>query len=189
MIFIAEVKTQSPYGFKSNKSWDELFEIANKVGDWISIHVEPEWGGSRDLIHKAKKLTNKRILAKGIHKTDEEIIASRNAGADCVLVVGRKCSNINFNCIIEPNTIDELIDLTKLSLPYEVGVVWNKRDLKTGKIKKETFSEARRAWPGWLCQASMITSYADIDQRAEAVLVGEHLESVSRELIMRNLLL
>lgn len=28
---IAEVKTASPFGFKSEKSWDELFKVANKI--------------------------------------------------------------------------------------------------------------------------------------------------------------
>ena len=33
---IAEVKTQSPFGWKSDKNWDELFMIANKIGNIIT---------------------------------------------------------------------------------------------------------------------------------------------------------
>ncbi len=62
---IAEVKIQSPFGFKSEKSWDELFVIAEKAGDIISIHTDARWGGSFELIKKAKSLTKKQILAKG----------------------------------------------------------------------------------------------------------------------------
>lgn len=171
MIFIAEVKTKSPYAFKSNKSWDELFKIANLIGDWISIHVEPEWEGSRELIVKAKKLTSKPIVAKGIHRTDEEVKASINAGANYVLVVGRMPKLDCYNkLIIEPNTISELENIS-----LEHLALWNARDLKSGKLKEETFDQARKAWNGWLCQASAIKNKSDIDNRAHAVLVGEHL--------------
>ena len=37
---IAEVKTISPYGFKSDKSWEELFKIADEIGDIISVHTD-----------------------------------------------------------------------------------------------------------------------------------------------------
>ena len=75
---IAEVKTQSPFGYKSDKSWDELFEVANKVGDIISIHTDRRWGGSFELLQKARSLTNKPILAKGIHKNDAGRMTSSN---------------------------------------------------------------------------------------------------------------
>ena len=70
---IAEVKTESPFGFKSERSWGELFAVANENGDILSIHTDSRWGGSFDLIKKAKSLTNKSILAKGIHATDSEV--------------------------------------------------------------------------------------------------------------------
>jgi indole-3-glycerol phosphate synthase len=52
MQIIAEVKTHSPFGFESSKSWDELFDIANQFGDIISIHTEKPSHGSIDLIKK-----------------------------------------------------------------------------------------------------------------------------------------
>ena len=61
---IAEVKTGSPFGYKSEESWDELFEVAESVGDILSIHTDPRWLGSFELISKARKLTDKPILAK-----------------------------------------------------------------------------------------------------------------------------
>ena len=38
---IAEVKVKSPFGFRSPYNWDELFDLANKIGDIISIHTDP----------------------------------------------------------------------------------------------------------------------------------------------------
>jgi len=43
---IAEVKNRSPFkGVTFEKSWDELFEIAADIGDIISVHTNPRWGG------------------------------------------------------------------------------------------------------------------------------------------------
>lgn len=73
MKIITEVKTQSPFGYKSNEVWEELFNLANGFGDIISIHTNPKWSGSFKLLEKARGLTNKPILAKGLHETDDEI--------------------------------------------------------------------------------------------------------------------
>ncbi|MDO8579523.1 MAG: hypothetical protein Q7R72_01470 [bacterium] len=174
---IAEVKTLSPFGFKSEKSWDELFAIANEVGDIISIHTDSRWEGSFDLIRKAKTLTDKPILAKGIHATDTEIDKAVSAGADYVLVVGRVPSIHRDLCLIEPLTLDEL-----KTIPDNLKVVWNSRNLSNGEIKKETFEEARVIFRGWLCQASNIKTTADIRDGADAVLVGTHLTEFAKSL-------
>lgn len=170
-LIIAEVKMMSPFGYVAEKSWDELFEIANGVGDIISIHTDPRWGGSFELITKAKSLTSKPILAKGIHATDEDIENAIKAGADFVLVVGRMPATYLDKCMIEPLTLAEL-----KTIPLHVHAVWNSRDLTTGGMKEETFKQAREIFPGWLCQASNIRTRRDIQEGADAVLVGEHLE-------------
>lgn len=167
---IAEVKTKSPFGFKSDKSWDELFSIANMVGDIISIHTDSRWGGSFDLVKKARGLTSKPILAKGIHATAEEIEKAIECGADYVLVVGRIPKVYLDKCMIEPLTLSEL-----RALPTNLKVVWNSRDLSTGGLKSETFEEARKIFGGWLCQASNIKTVGDIKDGADAVLVGANL--------------
>lgn len=174
---IAEVKTGSPFGFKSHKSWDELFTIANEIGDIISIHTDKRWGGSFDLIKKARTLTNKPILAKGIHVTDKEIQQAIDAGADYVLVVGRVPDIYLDRCFIEPLNLVEL-----KTIPENVKVVWNSRDLSSGELKTETFEEARKIFNGWLCQASNIKVSTDIKEGADAVLVGEHILEFSKSL-------
>jgi indole-3-glycerol phosphate synthase len=174
---IAEVKTESPFGFKSEKSWDELFILANEVGDIISIHTDPRWGGSFDLIKKAKLLTNKLILAKGIHTTNKEIEQAIEAGADYILVVGRIPAIHQDKCLIEPLTLAEL-----KTIPQDLKVIWNSRDLSGGGIKNETFEQARNMFKGWMCQASNIKTIQDIREGASAVLVGTHLESFADSL-------
>jgi indole-3-glycerol phosphate synthase len=168
---IAEVKTKSPFGYRSEKSWDELFQIAESVGHMISIHTDIRWGGDFDLIRKAKSLTDKSILAKGIHATDIEVQAAIDAGADYVLVVGRIPKVHQDKCLLEP---DSLADLRLI--PDMFKVVWNSRDLNTGGLKSETFEQAREVFGGWLCQASNIKSVSDIKSGADAILVGTNLE-------------
>ena len=174
---IAEVKTQSPFGYKSEKSWDELFEIANTVGDMISIHTDPRWGGSFELLQKARSLTDKPILAKGIHDNDADIGKAIGLGANWVLVVGRIPSIHTEKCLIEPLTIEEL-----KTIPENLHAVWNARDLKDGSSKKETFANARKAFGGWLCQASHLRTVADIEEGADAVLVGANLIEFAKSL-------
>ncbi len=168
MILIAEVKTKSPFGWSSDRTWEQLFDIANQVGDWISIHTNPRWGGSFDLVQKARALTTKPILAKGIHASDTEIEEALAAGADYVLVVGRLPPHRSV--LVEPLTLDDL-----RNVPDGYKAVWNARDLSTGRPKATTFAQARAAWPGWLCQASFLRSSADVHPEAEAILVGERL--------------
>lgn len=177
-ILIAEVKIQSPFGFKSSKTWDELFIFAEKHADIVSIHTDPRWGGSFDLIKKARTLTKKPILAKGIHKTDEEIQKAIEAGADYVLVVGRIPKIHQHKCLIEPLSLEEL-----KNIPQNLKVVWNSRNLSNGEIKKETFEEARAIFKGWLCQASNIKTVENVHNGADAILVGENLETFCKHSI------
>lgn len=174
---IAEVKTESPFGFKSEKSWDELFAVANEIGDILSIHTDPRWGGSSHLIRKAKTLTKKPILAKGIHTTDTEVQQAIDAGADYVLVVGRIPAIHQDRCLIEPLTLAEL-----KTIPDNLKVVWNSRDLSDGGIKNETFEDARQIFKGWLCQASNIKTTQDIKEDTNAVLIGANLIEFAKSL-------
>lgn len=171
MEFIAEVKTQSPFGWASQDTWEVLFSLANLHGDMISIHTDSRWGGSFEILKRAREMTKRPLLAKGIHTTDDEVKrAIEECGADFVLVVGRIPSVYASQCIIEPYTLDEL---TKI--PEGFRILWNSRDLATGGVKKETFQEARLVRHGWLCQASNIKTVDDVDLSADAVLVGTHL--------------
>ena len=176
-LLIAEVKTQSPFGFRSDKSWEELFAIANLHGDMLSIHTDERWGGSFELLQKARDMTDKPILAKGIHARDEDVARAVALGADKVLVVGRVPAVHVEKCIIEPYTLEEL-----RALPLGASAVWNSRDLTTGGLKPDDFANARAVHTGWLCQASNICSIDDVDPTADAVLVGQNLETFIQSL-------
>lgn len=169
-LFIAEVKTHSPFGYTSDESWDALFELANTHGDWLSIHTHPSWDGSIDLVKEARRRTNKPILAKGIHTCVEDIEKCLEAGADYVLtteyIPGR----------YQDRVLVELAQPVSFSLlPPHMKGVWNRRNLRDGTRKYETVADIQHCFGGWLCQASFIRTVKDVHPHADAILVGEHL--------------
>lgn len=171
-LFIAEVKTTSPFGYVSSNSWDELFEYANEYGDMISIHTDERWGGSFKLLARASARTSQPILAKGIHATDQEVEEALSRGASKVLVVGRlPRQDLLLHCLIETNTLKQLVEFEKKA----TQLVWNSRDLTNGKKKSDDFTTARSVYSGWLCQASNIKTIHDIEESANAFIVGEKL--------------
>lgn len=174
---IAEVKTRSPFGWSSEQTWEELFIIAETVGDILSIHTDSRWGGSFDLLKKARGRTTKPILAKGYHLDDMAVQEAIDCGADFILVVGRIPKRYANQCLIEPYTLAELAQI-----PTQLKAVWNSRDLVTGNLKREDFKEARQLFSGWLCQASNIKTVNDIEMGADAVLVGSHLPEFAQSL-------
>jgi indole-3-glycerol phosphate synthase len=171
MEIIAEVKTHSPFGWESDRSWEELFEVAASIGDMLSIHTDDRWGGSFQNIARARQLTGLPILAKGIHASDDDVRRALDLGADAVLVEGRlPAEDLLEHCLLEPRTLMELA-----GLPADARAVWNSRDLQTGGFKAETYERARLLFPGWLCQASNITTWADVHSDADAILIGTNL--------------
>ena len=173
MIFIAEVKTKSPFGFESQYSFDDLFDIAKHHGDWVSVHTDPRWGGSFENIQKARAETSKPILAKGFHITDHHIATCLGYGADYVLVVGRiPAKEYLLNTIVEPITFEQFVLFSRQNIPY---MLWNQRNVLTGNRKEETFSEAREYYDKWLGQGSFIKRKSDINPTADSFIVGENL--------------
>lgn len=194
-LVIAEVKLWSPWGERlTENSWREQLELANEVGDIVSILTNPIWKGSRELLARACRLSKNPVLAKDFHGTDEELNSTFDVGANFALVVGRVPGpSIDLGrCFIEP------LDLAELAtMPPESFAVWNSRDLSSLKDlpgipqflldrwkqstnnssrKRETFKEAREVWAGKLCQASNLKTVADIEEGADAILVGSNLE-------------
>lgn len=187
-IFIAEVKTQSPGGFRSPHSWDDLFELALEHGDWVAVHTDERWGGSFELLERARRIIRERrlwekgLVAKGIHATHEE---QRRAfqSADMVLVVPDSIPYSPARIMLEVPSIESLRWIDR-----SFRCVWNQRDLTDALAgyhgqdswepdarKLETFEQAREAFPGWLCQASFIRTPEDVHPEANAFVVGTHL--------------
>lgn len=183
MLLIAEVKLGSPFASSTSVDFTARLEIAKEVGDWVSIHTSTAWRGSYEHLELAREATNKPILAKGLNWNTDAIERCLFLGADYVLCVG--CVPLGAldkwgdRIIYEPVFPPEWSNLTYLRQFDKI--IWNARNLFTGARQTHTsFATARATHKGWLCQASLIKSPADIYPRADAVLVGTNLEPFAR---------
>jgi len=176
-IFIAEIKTQSPHGFRSPYSFIELMEAAIQYGDWISVHDNALWGGDYETISFVRKYTDKPILAKGLHTTEESINRAIDHGATKVLVVGN-----TFDGHFSSTTIlREISDIAPQNLwGRSMGhnkIVINSRNLRTGSIVPNIGTKITNFKKiGFeVFQASNIKTPDDINPDASGFIVGTNL--------------
>jgi indole-3-glycerol phosphate synthase len=172
-IFIAEIKTRSPFGYVSKHSFAKLMECAIKFGDWISVHDNALWGGDYESIAFVRRNTNKTILAKGLHATDDDIRRALDHGADYVLVVDREpAPELHDKCLFEWSRFSGLQQHPHLMNQKHV---FNNRDLRYGWPKHLTELKEFVDSGAWVCQASNIQSKDDIKPGISAYIVGEGL--------------
>src|SRR5258706_7213683 len=170
-IFIAEIKTQSPYGYRAMYPFLTLMDYAITHGDWVSVHTSALWGGDFATLDFVRKNTCKTILAKGLHSTDDDIKRALDHGADYVLVVDRVPYphaalgqwKVWENCIFELNNMNLFTGNLEVYPSFkDQKFVYNTRDLRTGLPKKtndlDTFIKAGV----WVCQASGIHTPSDV---------------------------
>ena len=156
-IFIAEIKTQSPFVYKSDFPFHSSMEKAVRFGDWISVHTNPLWGGSFEAIEYVRKFTNKPILAKGIHSKDDDIKKALDYGADKVLVVDRFPANLfranPDKLLIEISNFDDFEKYSYDLVQYG-QIVYNGRNLLNGLPKKlNEYPKYREKCNGFVAQA------------------------------------
>ena len=176
-IFIAEIKTKSPFGYQSPHTFIQLMEVAIEYGDWISVHDNALWGGDYETISFVRKYTNKPILAKGLHTTQESIQRALDHGADKVLIVGD-----TFEGNFSSNSILREIDNKNPKNIWSGGKVWkqiviNSRNLRTGEVAKDVDKQisAFKKEGFDVFQASNIKSRKDISPDVNGFIVGTHL--------------
>lgn len=183
-LLIAEIKTQSPFGFKSDKSFYELMQTAIKHGDWISVHTNPLWGGSFEAIEFVRKYTTKPILAKGIHSRDVDLYEAFNRGADYALVVDRvpypydqyREKTVWERCLFEIHNMNLFHGNLHIYPEFRnQKFVCNSRDLWSGGPKLADELPVFLKECVWTCQASHIKTPADVKQGVSAFIVGEGL--------------
>jgi indole-3-glycerol phosphate synthase len=208
-IFIAEIKTRSPFGFVSPYSFATLMREAIKHGDWISVHTNALWGGDFDTISYVRQFTDKPILAKGFHGSDEAVQSALYHGATYVLSVNRvpKSEYLASRCIFEFDNLD-LPEATRKSYQAfrEIGdesnhqfmdmlhqgrwakflqgntVVCNHRNLKDGSPKLDDKFDDYFKRCGKVIQASGIKSVKQVNPNAFGFIVGENLVNFVKDL-------
>jgi len=182
--FIAEIKTQSPFGYKSTHNFNQLMDVALECGDWISVHTCAMWGGDYQTLSYVRKYTDKPIVAKGIHGTDDDIARAFDHGANYVLVVNRYSYKYLSNFDVSDKILNELTTFESLQnfnisgsfFDYRNNnYVWNSRDLRTGNVQECRIKELKDLQLKTVVQASNIKSIDDVHANADAFIVGTHL--------------
>src|SRR6185369_8117523 len=175
-IFIAEIKTVSPFGFKSPYDKDLLEYLAIGCGDYVSSHTDPRWGGSMNNLALLKqKLKNQgrkqKLVAKGIHQHDGFIKAALDYGADYVVVVGRiPAKKYLSKCWLEPLTEHQYPEMKKAK---PNAIILNSRNLMGGKDREWTVKVKPKGIK--LIQASNIKTVGEIQPWADGYIVGANL--------------
>jgi indole-3-glycerol phosphate synthase len=208
-LFIAEVKTVSPFGFKSNFDEDKLLDLAIEHGNMISIHVDALWQGNTGSIayastHQRYYNSSKPILAKGLHLTDSDIDNSLEFKADYVLVVGRiPAKKYLKQCYMEPLNTEQLMTGAYMqAVNQSAGLVLNNRDLLTGDLRGQFFPN-RQDWVTYwtheshtaltdfkknlkvpIIQASGISKIIEVHPEVDGFIVGEHLPAFILQKLM-----
>ncbi len=175
--------------------WRPLFDLAvymaRREKGAVSVHtgvahIGPRrWGGYDDLINEARELApDVDLLAKGIHMRQEQVNNYLSRGATSVLTVDYLPKDNADKCLIEISDPEWFKRLPKdLKYVYNSRALWA---LITGRIpeKRMSFAEVRERYPDfWICQASNLNTVADVNPRANAILVGTHLRKFSESLI------
>ncbi len=181
--FIAEIKLKSPYGFKSKYSFEGLTRLAIQYGDIISVHTNPLWGGCYEALEYVRRLTDKPILAKGIHSKNDDVRKAFDYGADYVLIVDRFLNNHadGYNEIPLDKIFHEIgVNIQdKIEQYPNLNYVYNGRDLmNSGLGKKYLDWQKYRDKTNWLCGASLLRHPIDVKMfypECDAFIVGEHL--------------
>jgi len=181
-LVVAEIKQKSPYGWSNPMPWREQLTICEAVGDIISVHTDPFWGGSWAHLYAVRRATAKPILAKGFHPSVAHVEAALDIlnPTDWVLTVGWDGGDYWERCWFETETLEQLGDQHP-----DQRCVWNARDPRTGKVRPEApwevmaANERRHCLPTqghpWLCQASLIRGARNVIPRTSAVLIGQGL--------------
>jgi indole-3-glycerol phosphate synthase len=181
--FIAEIKLKSPYGFQSIHSFETLTKTAIKYGDIISVHTNPLWGGCFEAIEYIRRLTDKPILAKGIHSKNDDVRKALDYGADYVLIVDRFLydQSDGYNEIPISKILHEIGKniQDKIYQHPDLKYVYNGRDLMNhGLAKKYLDFKKYRDQTKWLCGASLISDPIHVElfyPNCDAFIVGENL--------------
>ncbi len=178
-LIVAEIKQCSPYGWENPLWIQPQLEICEAVGDIISVHTDPLWGGSWEHLAEIRALTSKPILAKGFHPTVPHVQRALDIGADWVLTVdwwpgdytgSPELVELGKRCWFETCSYDEARE-TKAE-----RVVINARNPRTGQVYGPAPWDVRRDHrKGWLCQASCIRGPQDVVPSIDAILIGEGL--------------
>jgi tryptophan synthase beta chain len=173
---VAEIKRRSPSAGDLRPDADpaalaEAFEGAGAAA--LSVLVDGAFGGSVEDIRTARAATSLPILAKGFFRTEEELRALRDAGADAVLLILADLDDgavarlmaaahaLGMDALVEAHTAGELERAVRLGAD-PIGL--NARDLRTFRVDRQAQLELVRRAPG----DRVVVAESGMETRAQA---------------------
>jgi len=151
VAIIAEIKRCSPSKGYLNKNLNLntiTFDYENAGATCLSVLTDKEFfKGSLDDLRKVKELTNLPVLRKDFIIDEAQIIESKIAGADCILLIIAALSEEKFRKLMEVSkklNLDVLVevhDKVELEIALKnncelIGI--NNRNLKTFEVSIQT---------------------------------------------------
>ena len=208
---IAEIKRRSPSAgdLKPDADPAELaHEFAASGAAAVSVLVDERFGGSLDDLRAARAATSAPLLGKGFFRSEDDLVALAEAGADAVLLLLRdldddaaarlqaRARDLGLDALVEAHDAVELERAVRLGAD-PIGI--NARDLATFRIDRRAQLELVARAPG----DRVVIAESGVHSRAQgaaaelagadAILVGSTLMRAARpqaklaELISRPL--
>lgn len=193
MSLIAEIKKASPSKGLICADFDPARTAgvyARAGADALSVLTEEDFFlGSLDVLKTVRARTTLPILRKDFIVDRRELLETRAAGADAVLLIvavlgARTGEFLAAAAALGLETLTEVHDVTELEIALRAGasvIGVNSRNLKTFEVSLETALAVKKALPPDVLAVaeSGIRTRADVERLAaagfDAILVGESL--------------
>ena len=156
---IAEIKRRSPSAGDLRPGADPAAlasALARAGAAAVSVLVDERFGGSLDDLRAARAATSLPLLGKGFFRSEDDLAALAEAGADCVLLLLRdlddadaaglqkRARELGLDALVEAHDADELERAVRLGAD-PIGI--NARDLSTFRIDRSVQLELVAAAP------------------------------------------
>ena len=160
--YIAEHKPRSPFGWVGPDIPVEDFIGLHTDAGAYAVHVQEPWGGSWDTLARARAVTDKSVLVKGVLSEREvgRVVAS---GAVALLIEGQNDHLPVRLPVIEVTTPEALGRALQREPAW---IVVNARDIDTGEMHPERHDEMRSLIPegvGAIAASGLVEPRADYD--------------------------
>jgi len=194
IALIAEIKKASPSAGVIRADFDHV-DIAQiydeSAADAISVLTDEQFfQGHLDFIGDVRRVSSKPVLRKDFLLDEYQVVESRVAGADAVLLITtiltvprlrqllRLAEELGMAALVEVHAEEELESALKVGANI-IGI--NNRDLRTFRVELGTTLRLRDRIPEWVVVVSEsgIETREDVERleqaKVNAILVGEAL--------------
>ena len=194
VAIIAEIKKASPSAGVIRADFNHVAiarEYEDSAADAISVLTDEKFfQGRLEFIKDVRRVSSKPVLRKDFLLDEYQVVESRVAGADAVLLITtiltvpwlrqllRLAEELGMAALVEVHAEEELESALKVGANI-IGI--NNRDLRTFRVELGTTLRLRERIPEWVAVVSEsgIETREDVERleqaKVNAILVGEAL--------------